>query len=242
MAARTKAARKTAARRAQRPIRLRSNPYVQRLIEDAELRDNVRSAFDSARKAYKRMQNGKGPAKALVEDSKLQQRAARNRGLAPSRQASSPAASGGAATPRRQAVRARDPGRHRGPDPFRGGAQGRARPDLRRRGGVRVHLEHRSARSRAELAAEGLCISTPRAPGCGALGRSGTESRDLEDGALEQLGFAPPLAHSVEILLPAQRYVFALEDGHGRARAGLDAPPTASTPTRGSRRRARSRG
>ena len=45
---------------------------MQRLIEDPELRENVRSAFESARKAYKRMQNGKGPAKALVEDRKLQ--------------------------------------------------------------------------------------------------------------------------------------------------------------------------
>ena len=33
----------------------RSNPYVQRLIEDPELRENVRDAFESARHAYKRM-------------------------------------------------------------------------------------------------------------------------------------------------------------------------------------------
>ena len=50
----------------------RQNEYVQRFIEDAELRDNFRAAFESARKAYKRMQNGKGPARALVEDKKLQ--------------------------------------------------------------------------------------------------------------------------------------------------------------------------
>ena len=55
---------------------LRTNPYVQRLIEDPELRDNVRAAVDHARKAYKRMSNGKGPAKALMEDRKLQQGAA----------------------------------------------------------------------------------------------------------------------------------------------------------------------
>ena len=40
------------------------NPYVQRLIEDEELRDNLRTAFESAKKAYGRMSNGKGPAKA----------------------------------------------------------------------------------------------------------------------------------------------------------------------------------
>jgi hypothetical protein len=40
------------------------------LIEDPELRDNLRTAFESARKAYGRM-NGKGPAKAL-DDKKVQ--------------------------------------------------------------------------------------------------------------------------------------------------------------------------
>ncbi len=50
----------------------RSNPYVQRIVEDDELRENLRTAFESARKAYTRMANGKGPAKALVEDKKVQ--------------------------------------------------------------------------------------------------------------------------------------------------------------------------
>jgi adenylosuccinate synthase len=49
---------------------VRSNEYVQRLVEDQELRDNLRSAFVSARKAYGRV-NGKGPAKAL-ENKKVQ--------------------------------------------------------------------------------------------------------------------------------------------------------------------------
>jgi len=51
---------------------VRSNPYVQRLIEDAELRDNLRTAFDSARSAYARMSNGKGPVRAVTEDKKVQ--------------------------------------------------------------------------------------------------------------------------------------------------------------------------
>jgi hypothetical protein len=49
---------------------VRSNEYVQRLIEDQELRENLRSAFVSAKKAYGRV-NGKGPVKAL-DDKKVQ--------------------------------------------------------------------------------------------------------------------------------------------------------------------------
>ena len=45
-------------------MKARANPYVQRLIEDEELRDNLRSAFVSAKNAYGRI-NGKGPAKAF---------------------------------------------------------------------------------------------------------------------------------------------------------------------------------
>jgi hypothetical protein len=72
MAARAKAARETAGKAGKAAAEARRSPYVQRFIEDPELRENVRSAFESARKAYKRMQNGKGPARALVEDRKLQ--------------------------------------------------------------------------------------------------------------------------------------------------------------------------
>jgi hypothetical protein len=48
-----------------------SNPYVQRLIEDEELRDNIRAAFDAARDAYARMSNGKAPVNALIDDKKV---------------------------------------------------------------------------------------------------------------------------------------------------------------------------
>jgi len=50
----------------------RSNPYVQRLVEDEQLRENLRTAYESARKAYERMSNGKGPAKAILDDKKTQ--------------------------------------------------------------------------------------------------------------------------------------------------------------------------
>ncbi len=49
-----------------------SNPYVRRLIEDEDLRGNVRDAFEAARHAYQRMSNGKGPVKAITEDKKVQ--------------------------------------------------------------------------------------------------------------------------------------------------------------------------
>ena len=50
----------------------RSNPYVQRLIEDEELRRNIIDAFESARDAYGRLNNGKSPARQVFEDKKLQ--------------------------------------------------------------------------------------------------------------------------------------------------------------------------
>jgi hypothetical protein len=49
----------------------KDNAYVQRLIEDDDLRENLRTAYESARKAYGRMANGKGPQAAL-NDKKTQ--------------------------------------------------------------------------------------------------------------------------------------------------------------------------
>jgi len=51
----------------------RENPYVQRLIEDEELRDSLRDAFESAKGAYGRATgNGKGAVKAVTSDKKVQ--------------------------------------------------------------------------------------------------------------------------------------------------------------------------
>ena len=51
----------------------RENPYVQRLIEDEDLRENLQDAFKSAKKAYGRATgNGKGPVKAVTSDKKVQ--------------------------------------------------------------------------------------------------------------------------------------------------------------------------
>ena len=48
-----------------------ASPYVQRLIQDEELRENLRTAYESGRSAYGRLNNGKAPAKALLDDKKL---------------------------------------------------------------------------------------------------------------------------------------------------------------------------
>ena len=50
----------------------KATPYIQRVIQDATLRENVRTAYGSTRSAYARLTNGKAPAKALLEDKKLQ--------------------------------------------------------------------------------------------------------------------------------------------------------------------------
>jgi hypothetical protein len=47
------------------------NPYVQRILQDEELRDNMVVAVEAARNAYARLSNGKAPAKTLMEDKKL---------------------------------------------------------------------------------------------------------------------------------------------------------------------------
>ena len=69
MAARKKAA-KAGAGAVAAGSAARQNQYVQRLLEDPELRENLRKAYESARRAYGRL-NGKGPGKAL-DDRKAQ--------------------------------------------------------------------------------------------------------------------------------------------------------------------------
>jgi len=50
---------------------VRTSPYIQRLVQDAKLRDDMRSAFESGRSAYARLSNGRAVHKALLEDKKL---------------------------------------------------------------------------------------------------------------------------------------------------------------------------
>ena len=48
------------------------NPYVQRFIQDEELRANVLDALENARSAYARVNNGKSASKVVMEDKKFQ--------------------------------------------------------------------------------------------------------------------------------------------------------------------------
>ena len=48
------------------------NQYVQRVLQDQELRDNVKVALDNARSAYARLTNGKSASKVVMEDKKFQ--------------------------------------------------------------------------------------------------------------------------------------------------------------------------
>jgi hypothetical protein len=66
------AAKKQAAKAGAAAVALKDSPYVQRLVEDEELRENIREAYESLKKAYGRLSNGKAPAKALLDDKKLQ--------------------------------------------------------------------------------------------------------------------------------------------------------------------------
>jgi hypothetical protein len=66
MAAKDKAGAAAAAAR-----KAGGNPYLQRIIHDEELRDNMVVAFEAAKNAYGRLTNGKAATKVLVEDKKL---------------------------------------------------------------------------------------------------------------------------------------------------------------------------
>lgn len=60
----------------------KSNPYVQRLIDDPKLRKNVSTAVDASKSAYERVNNGKIEVRSLLEDKKLHADLARALGAA----------------------------------------------------------------------------------------------------------------------------------------------------------------
>jgi len=66
MAAKEKAGAAAAAAR-----QAAENPYLQRIVHDEELRNNMVVAFEAAKNAYARLNNGKAPTKVLMEDKKL---------------------------------------------------------------------------------------------------------------------------------------------------------------------------
>lgn len=47
------------------------NPYVRRLVEDEELRDNIINALKSAKRAYGRVSDDRKPATKLMDDRKV---------------------------------------------------------------------------------------------------------------------------------------------------------------------------
>jgi hypothetical protein len=49
----------------------RSNPYIERLIEDPDFRRYVSTAVDSGKRAYGRLSNGKVDPQTLLQDRKL---------------------------------------------------------------------------------------------------------------------------------------------------------------------------
>jgi hypothetical protein len=65
-------AKKKAAKAGAAAAAVRRSPYVQRIAEDEELRANLWSAYESARDAVGRLQNGKHPTKQIFDDKKLQ--------------------------------------------------------------------------------------------------------------------------------------------------------------------------
>jgi hypothetical protein len=48
------------------------NPYIHRLIEDASIRENFARALDSGRRAIDRIGGAKNPAKAMLDDKRVQ--------------------------------------------------------------------------------------------------------------------------------------------------------------------------
>src|SRR3954454_5431861 len=66
------AAKKKAAKAGAAAVAVKNSPYVKRVIEDEDLRQNLWQAYESARDAYGRLSNGKSPTKAIFDDKKLQ--------------------------------------------------------------------------------------------------------------------------------------------------------------------------
>ena len=66
------AAKKKVAKAGKAAQKARYNPYVQRLIDDEHLRQNLVEAYESAKGAYGRLSNGKSPTSQIFDDRKLQ--------------------------------------------------------------------------------------------------------------------------------------------------------------------------
>jgi hypothetical protein len=65
------AAKKKAAKAQKAAMKARYNPYVQQIIDDEDLRENIVQAFESLRAVYGRLSNGKSATNQIFEDKKL---------------------------------------------------------------------------------------------------------------------------------------------------------------------------
>ena len=65
-------AKKKAAKAQRAAVKARYNPYVQKVVEDEDLRADIVQAYEAGRDAFGRLSNGKSPSKALFDDKKLQ--------------------------------------------------------------------------------------------------------------------------------------------------------------------------
>ena len=116
------------------------NQYLRRLMEDEDLRDSVRDAFEAARDAYDRLSSNGSVIDTAIDDKKLHKdlkATAENLRDATNRLR-------GEEKKRHwgRLLLIGDRGRRARARPFRGPAQGGARQAVRCRGGVRVHLDH----------------------------------------------------------------------------------------------------
>jgi hypothetical protein len=66
------AAKKKAAKAQKAALKARYNPYVQRVVDDEDLRQSIVQAYESSRDAFTRLSNGKSPSKQIFDDKKLQ--------------------------------------------------------------------------------------------------------------------------------------------------------------------------
>ena len=66
------AAKKKAAKAQKAAVKARYNTYVQRVVDDEDLRQNIVQAYESSRDAFNRLSNGKSPSKQIFDDKKLQ--------------------------------------------------------------------------------------------------------------------------------------------------------------------------
>jgi hypothetical protein len=66
------AAKKKAAKAGAAAVAVKNSPYIQRVVEDEDLRENLVQAYESSRNAAARLSNGKSPTKAIFDDKKLQ--------------------------------------------------------------------------------------------------------------------------------------------------------------------------